>query len=183
VELESLNNGTESISSAGVDRCRSWKSFSGARFTVFTILFLIMLPGSLALFILLSDYSYGIQFASVVAYSAAIGLYTFARNKAAPAFLFECPIVQSQLPRLYRRHAAFLTTLFVFQTLAFGLKPHLPGSWVTASGNNMPPFVGALMIFAVVLAVIQILTNRSLLEKAHLESSGEQPVQLGGTEL
>jgi hypothetical protein len=62
------------------------------------------------------------------------------------------------LPRLYRRNLFFLAALFVFQTLAFRLKP-LSGFWRTAAGNGMPPFVAALMVFAVVLAVIQILTN------------------------
>ena len=128
-----------------------------------------MFPGCVFLFILLSDFPCGMQLATMECYTLSICIYTFAQAGRSQAFLFLCPIVQSQLPRLFLRHAAFLTVLFLVQTSVLILKPHFSQYWLTESGKRMPPYITALLFFAVALAGIQIMTNRSLLTKAHAE--------------
>jgi hypothetical protein len=152
------------------DPCRLGQPFSGLRFSVFAALFLTMTLGGFVLFLLLSDQPYGIQFASVVCYTAAIGLYTFAQNRSAPPFMLSCPIVRQQVPLLLKRHAGFLLVLVILQTSALRLRLHLSSYWVTGDGKNMPPFYLFLTVLGCGLALAQILSNRSLLERAHVDA-------------
>ena len=93
------------------DDCGAPPIASLGRFILFTVAFLTMLPGSLILFFRLGDTRYGIQFASVVGYSAATILYTFSANRGMQRYLFECPYVRSQFGSLAVRHMGFLVAL------------------------------------------------------------------------
>lgn len=126
-----------------------------------------MMPGSLALFIFLSRYPYGIQLASMVGYTAAVILYTFSANRGLPRYLFTCPVVHQQFYRLTVRHFGFLVAVFIVETLALKLRSRIPPSWLVASGKNMPPFVTALFVLVGVLLLTEVMTNRSLLKRAH----------------
>ena len=79
----------------------------------------------------------------------------------------------SQYPRLFKRHAGYLSSLLVFQTIALKAKPHLPEWWITSSGRDETPFVDVLAVVCVVLAIIETVTNRAVLERAHVDSFGE----------
>jgi hypothetical protein len=115
--------------------------------------------GSAILFFSLSDRQYGIQAASMVCYTAGVILYTFSRNRGLQRYLF----------------TYFLVALFVLQTEALQLRPHLSPFWLTASGGSrsMPPFVTALTVVSAVLCISEIITNRSLLDRAHKESEAD----------
>jgi hypothetical protein len=151
------------------DRCRERPTFSGDRFLIFLPVFLAIMPGSLILFIWLEDRPFGIQFASMIGYSAAAFLYTFSSNRGLPRYLFTCPAVQGQLSRLAVRHLAFIIALLISETTALQLRPKLSDWWLTARGKDMPPFVAAVSIVCGSLLLAQVLTNRSLLKNAHLE--------------
>jgi hypothetical protein len=131
--------------------------------------------GSAILFFSLSDRQYGIQAASMVCYTAGVILYTFSRNRGLQRYLFRCPFVRNRLPSLAFRHTYFLVALFVLQTEALQLRPHLSPFWLTASGGSrsMPPFVTALTVVSAVLCISEIITNRSLLDRAHKESEAD----------
>lgn len=168
-------SGMASSQSAGFvtpDPCLAPPTFSLERFLLFTLIFLIMLPGSIALFLSLGD-PYGIQIAAVVGYTAAIVLYTFSANRGTPRYLFRCPVVQNQLPRLALRHLQFAGVLFVLLTAALQLRPLMPPSWLLDSGarKSMPPLATVLLILSVCLGAAEVLTNRSLLNRAHLRTS------------
>ena len=152
------------------DACRARPSFSLPRFALFALIFLIFIPGSAVIFILLADRPYGIQLGSLVCYTAGVILYTFSSNRGIQRYLFRCPFVRHELPSLALRHIGFLAVLIVLQTGALQLRPYMPASWSVASGRNMPPFTFALAIVCGALAVTHILTNRSLLDRAHLEN-------------
>lgn len=160
-----------------VDPCLVPPIFSLERFFVFTLIFLVMTVGSVALFLYLGDDPFGIQIAAVVCYTSAIILYTFSANRGLPRYLFRCAIVQSQLPRIARRHLIFVAVLFVVLTAALQLRPHMPPSWLVARGarRNPPPLTTVLLILFVCLALVQILTNRALLNRAHLQPSAPGP--------
>lgn len=128
-----------------------------------------MIPGSLILFIWLEGAPYGIQLASTVGYSAAVVLYTFSSNRGLPRYLFRCPVVHGQLYRLGMRHLAFLFVLFFIETAAFHYRPSMSAWWFVAQGRHMPPFTLALFIICGSLLLTQVLTNRSVLKRAHLE--------------
>ncbi len=158
------------------DPCRAESTFSGPRFLAFALLFVVMLGGGSILLFALAHTFYGIQLASVVSYTAAVMLYGFAKNRnGIQPFLFTCPVVESQYPRLLKRHVAFLAALVAFETVSLRIKPHLPGWWNTSSGRDMPPFFIALAIPCGALLITEILTNRGLLERAHIDRFGEPP--------
>ena len=112
--------------------------------------------------------AYGIQITSMLIYTAAVALYTFSRNRnGAQPFLLSCPVVRRQLPRLVRRHLGFLAALLVAQTMALNFRPNLPAHLVTPSSRDPSPFALILGVLCLCLAIVQILTNRSLLDRAH----------------
>jgi hypothetical protein len=88
-------------------------------------------------------------------------------------FLFDCPFVRPQLPRLARRHVGFLAVLFVLQTGVLRLRTVLSPSWFAPTGpKGSSPFEIALEILCFALALAEIANIRSILDRAH------PPVQL-----
>jgi hypothetical protein len=67
---------------------------------LFLPVFLTMTLGSAVLFIYLPELPFGIQAAGMVCYTSAVVLYTFSANRGLPRYLFACPVVRAQLPRL-----------------------------------------------------------------------------------
>lgn len=124
--------------------------------------------GSAVLFAAWSDRPYGFQLASQVAYTPAVILYTFSRNRGMQRYLFSCHFVRPQLPRLAFRHLGFIAVLFLLQTAAFQLRPRLSPSWFLASGfkdtNRFEATFGAL---CVALVFTEVVLNRSSLKRAH----------------
>ena len=160
------------------DPCSAESTFSGPRFLAFAGLFIAMFAGGGVLFILLSDTTYGSQLASVVSYTSAVLVYGFAKNRSGiRPYLFTCPVVMSQYPRLLNRHAVFLTVLVAFETVAFRIKLHVSAWWLTASGRNMPPFVVAVVVPCMIMAIAEIVMNRALLERAHIDRFGDRPAE------
>jgi hypothetical protein len=103
---------------------------------LFLPVFLTMTLGSAVLFIYLPELPFGIQAAGMVCYTSAVVLYTFSANRRLPRYLFGCPVVRAQLPRLVLRHMAFLAVLFVLLTFALQIRPFLPAPWLVASGER-----------------------------------------------
>ena len=151
------------------DACGEPPTFSAGRFALFTSVFLAMVPGSIILFICLGNRPYGIQLASVAGYTAATILYTFSANRGMQRYLFDCPYVRSQFGRLAIRHTCFLAALFLLETVALSIRQHLSSWWLVASGGHksMPPFITAMFILCGALLLVEIMTNRSLLNRAH----------------
>jgi len=132
--------------------------------------------GSSVLFAVWADRPYGFQLASQVAYTPAVILYTFSRNNnGMQRYLFSCPVIRAQLPRLAFRHIGFIAVLFVLQTGALQLRPRLSPSWFAASGwRDTNRYELALGILCVALAVTETATNRASLNRAHLEYNPER---------
>ena len=151
------------------DACGETPIATPGRFALFTAAFLTMLPGSVILFIWLGDTRYGVQFASMVGYTAAAILYTFSANRGMQRYLFDCPYVRSQFGRLAVRHAGFLAAQFFIQTAALSFRPKLPPWWLTEGpgAKDMPPFVVVMFGLSGTLLLAEVLTNRSILERAH----------------
>ena len=155
------------------DPCLTRQYISFPRLTVFALLFLSVIGGGIFL-ALLEHRPYGIQLTSMVIYTAAVALYTFSRNRnGAQPFLLSCPVVRRQLPRLIRRHLGFLAALFIAQTTALNFRANLPAHFVTPSSRDASPFALILGVLCSCLAIVQILTNRSLLDRAHNSSQFE----------
>jgi hypothetical protein len=158
------------------DPCRG-TSFSFARFVLMATLFLCLTVGSLPLFFLLMKKTDGLQAASAIVYTIFAVFFTFARTgsrtgKDLPPYMFTCPAVRPQFSRLLRRHLGFLVVLFTLQTLALTERPHLPDWWNAESGHGRgggTPFDIALLFLCFGLGWTQVLTNRSLLDRAHRE--------------
>jgi hypothetical protein len=158
-----LNQG---VTSQTDDPCLTQPS-SLLRFAVFALL-LLAVPTTGVLLFLMEGQPYAIQLCSIPGYTAAVALYTFSRNRNGnQPFLLSCPVVRGQLPQLIRRHLGFLAALFIVQTTALKFRPNLPAYWITPSSRDASPFAIILGIFCLSLAIVEILTNRSLLERAH----------------
>jgi hypothetical protein len=73
----------------------------------------------------------------------------------------------------------FVAVLFVLLTAALQLRSHMPPSWLVASGapKSLSHLTTVLFILSACLALAQILTNRSLLNRAHNERSTSDPVR------
>jgi hypothetical protein len=140
-------------------------------------IFLCMTVGSLPLFLLLISRPYGLQEASIIAYTLSAVFFTFATTGSGPSgrnvpgYKFTCPAVKPQVPRLLSRHVGFLVALFALQTAMLAVHPHLPDWWNMQDRKGSTPFDAALFLLCFGLAWAQILTNRSLLDRAHREFS------------
>ena len=110
--------------------------------------------------------------AAAVAYTACVMIYGFARNKnGIPRYFFTCPVVVSQYPRLLRRHAVFLSVQTGFMAVGLRYFLHPPTGASRAEDEN-----GMLVAFPLaVLALIEIFTNRGILDRAHNDRFGEPP--------
>ena len=156
------------------DPCRD-VSLSNPRFIVLTTIFLCLIVGSLPLFLLLANRPWGLQTASLITYTLFEVFFTFARTGGGisgpnvPPFKFTCPAVEPQIPRLLWRHLGFLIALFTIQTVMLAVRPHLPAWWNRQDSKGFTPFDGVFFLFCFGLAWTQVRTNRSLLDRAHLE--------------
>jgi hypothetical protein len=150
------------------DPCSAEESFSADRLFQFLPAVLTIVPGSVFLFILFDDWPFGIQIASSIVYSAAAFFFTFS-GKSLPRYLLDCPVVQHQWDRLTMRHVGFLVALFIIETTALGLRARMPYWWLAAQGRDAPPFTDALAILCGILLLTEVITNRSVLKRAHLE--------------
>jgi hypothetical protein len=156
------------------DPCLDTPIFSTERFMLFLPFFLMMFVGVFFSFIYFDNSLVGTLFGAFVSYTSAVILYTFSANRGLPRYLFQCPVVQSLLPQLLKRHIAFVFALIFVLTTALQSRSSLPSNWIAGSGDSkdMPPFIIILFIILGVLALSQILTNRSLLERVHHNGTG-----------
>jgi hypothetical protein len=156
------------------DPCLARRTFSGQRFLAFTLLFVLMIGGGFTLFFTLGSTLFGIQLASVVSYTAFVMIDAFARNKnGIRPYLFTCPVVVSQYPRLLMRHAAFLTALVSVETIVLRIKLHHFGGWLGSNGFDL---FFALAAPAGAIAILEILSIRDALQRAHEDRFDDYPV-------
>ena len=156
------------------DPCRH-KS-SGPRLLLMSAIFLCMTAGSMLLFVLLTGTPYGLQVASLVFYTFFVVFFTFATTGSrgggnVPGYKFTCPAVKPQIPRLLWRHLICLVALFVLETAALAVLPYSPDWSSIPDKKGSAPFEIALLFLGIGLAWTQILTNKSLLNRAHREFS------------
>ena len=169
----------QGVTSQTDDPCLTQPS-SLLRFAVFALL-LLAVPAAGVFLFLLEDRPYAIQLCSIAGYTAAVALYTFSRNRNGnQPFQFFCPVVRSQIPTLIRRHLGFLAVLLIVETMALRFRPKLPPVWITPTSRDASPFAIILGIFCLCLAVVETLTNRSLLERAHDSAKQPSPDSSGG---
>jgi len=156
------------------DACRH-KS-SGPRLLLMSTIFLCMTIGSPLLGVLLRGSTYRLQVASLVSYTLFVLFFTFATTGSrgggnVPGYKFTCPAVELQIPRLLWRHLICLVALFVLEKAALAVHPHLPNWWNIQDKKGSTPFEIVLLFLGIGLAMAQILTNKSLLNRAHREFS------------
>jgi hypothetical protein len=158
------------------DPCRN-RTFSPPRFILMTTIFLCAIVGSIPLFLLLVSRPYGLQVASIITYTLFQVFFTFARTGGGPSgpdlppFKFTCPAVKPKIPCLLWRHFGFLAVLFAIQTAILAARTHLPDWWNVQDRRGSTPFDLASLLVCFGLGWAQVLSNRSLLDRAHKEFS------------
>ena len=156
------------------DPCRH-KS-SGPRLLLMSAIFLCMTIGSMLLVVLMRGSTYGPKVWPFVAYTLFVLFFTFATTGSrgggnVPGYKFTCPAVKPQIPRLLWRHLLCLVTLLVLESGALAVHRYLPDWWNIHDRRGSTPFELAILILSMGMAMAQILTNKSLLNRAHREFS------------
>jgi Ca2+/Na+ antiporter len=137
---------------------------------------LCMTVGCMLLFVPLRNAPYGLQVSSLVFYTLFVLFFTFATTGSrgggnVPGYKFTCPAVEPQIPRLLWRHLICLVALYVLETGALAVHPHLPDWWNIQDKKGSTPFEIVVLLLGIGLAMAQILTNKSLLNRAHRKFS------------
>lgn len=151
-------------------QCRDHEPSTFDRLALFLPLIAVMFVSGAILFAL-PDLPYGIQLATPIPYTALVILVTFSAQHGQQPYFFKCSIVRRNLSRLTRRHGVFLAAIVVLETASLYFRPYLPHWWLISTGRDGSPFAITLFILCLSIAFAQILSNRSLLEQAHLESN------------
>jgi hypothetical protein len=151
------------------DPCRQL-SKSLSRSLLMSTLFLSASFGSIALFLLIPG-PYSIQEASVITYTLAVTFGTFAATGKAQKYLFTCPAVRPELPKLLLRHLAFLVLLVIFLSAALASGPALPAFWNTPDRKGATVFQLTVGLLCYALGVYEIWSNRSILAQSHKASA------------
>jgi hypothetical protein len=136
------------------------------------VLILSVAFGSVFAFVALGDRPYGMQWATLISYSAVIFVWTFFRTRGVftKHSLFAL-YVHEQLPRLLMIHFVYLLAIFLMETWALTIRPTMSGWWLTSSGRRgVPPFDSALMVSGLLTGASQIILNRRILGRAKKES-------------
>ena len=153
------------------DPCRHRSSHS--RLLLMSVIFLCMTVGSLPLFLLLISRPYGLQEASIIAYTLFEVFFTFATTGNGPSggnvpgYKFTCPAVKPRIPHLLWRHLGFLVVLFVLQTAMLAVRQHLPDWWNMRDRKGATPFDAAIFLLCFSLGWAHVRNNRFLLNRAH----------------
>ena len=129
---------------------------------------LLVMFGSLIVFISLRGEPHGTQIATLITYTGAIFVSTFFRVRSGFAlYSLDEPYVQEQLPRLLGIHLAYLLAVYFVDGWALSIQPSLSSWWVQPAGQkHTTPFDEALMIGIGSLALSQIILSRSILGRA-----------------
>lgn len=120
----------------------------------------------LLLYMVLGDKPYGVQIATLIAYSMAVFFSVFMRSRLGHGFALRSEAVVRCAPRLLRLHLGALAIVFALQTIALEIWPHLPLWWVHEDTRHQSPFSLVLLIFFTIFGVAQIVWFRSILSKA-----------------
>lgn len=148
---------------------------SPARLGLMSAIFVCMVLGSPVLFYLLMNDRYGLQEASAVAYTLAVAFFSFALygsgygkyRKNEPKYMFTCPAVRTQLPRMLWWHLGFLGALDAFETWALAVQTKLPDWLNTPDKNGGTLFLAVCMLVCTGLVATEIAVNRYALARAH----------------
>ncbi|HEY2467920.1 MAG TPA: hypothetical protein VGI45_08760 [Terracidiphilus sp.] len=154
------------------DPCRAENTSSGPRVFAFVLIFVSMF--GFAAFALMANSFPGMVAGSVLGYSAMVVLYGFARNRnRVQPFLFTCPVVVCQYPRLLKRHLLFLVILVAILATAHAVTVQALKRGTASRMSDASYFGLAIPIAA--LGLIEVMTNRGVLERAHDDHFGEPP--------
>jgi hypothetical protein len=151
-------------------QCRDHERSTLDRPALFLPLIVAMFA-SFGLLLGIADLPFGVQLGSLMPYTCLIVLATFSAQRGQQPYFFQCEIVQSTVPRLIKRHMVFLAAIVVIETVAFRATRYMPPSWLVAKGRDGSPVAISLCVLCLALAFVQILSNRSLIARAHRENN------------
>ena len=123
-------------------------------------------------FFLLSEFgceTLALQIATLILYTLAVSFFLFCPTRLGRGYSPRNKGVQAVLPRLLCIHAVFLVGVFLGQTVAFRLKPHLPASWTAEYGLKHDSVYSISLIVLVTLTIMsQVAISRNILSRSVL---------------
>jgi hypothetical protein len=120
------------------------------------------------LYVFLGDKPFGIQIATIIAYSGSVFCLVFFRWRFLDeAYNLRIEAVQEQIPRLLAIHLAFLGFIVAVLTLALFLRSQLPSFWFTERfGKHGSLFSHGLLLICTLAAVTQVFICRTILSRS-----------------
>lgn len=130
---------------------------------------------TLCMFIILGERPFGIQIATAITYTYFAFWYVFFPTRGLlQQYSLRNKAVQRRIPLLLAIHCAFLTPIFVGETIWFSMKPNLPSYWFTEHGKRDAPwYVSVVMVSIVVVFFTQVLISRRILRRSLKEGLDE----------
>jgi hypothetical protein len=131
--------------------------------------------GGICIFVVLADRAFGIQIASAIIYTYFAFWYVFFPTRGLlEKYSLRDKRVQRRIPLLLAIHSAFLTLIFVGETVWFSMKTQLPSYCFTEHGKPVGPLYVFVVIGSVtVIFFAEVLISRKILSRSLGEGSGE----------
>ena len=150
-----------------LDETRKTTQVSTAMSLGIFAVYLIGAFGGLVLFIVLGERPFGIQIATIVAYTYFAFWYVFFPTRGLlERYSLRNKAVRQQLPRLLAIHCTFLALIFLGQTMLFATRSRLPSYWLTEHGKRGGTLYEAVLLVPIVIVFfIQVLISRRILSR------------------
>jgi len=121
----------------------------------------------LVLYVVLAGKPFGLQFATLVAYTGYVFFPLFCNLRGSKGFDLRQRSVRKMIPRLLGVHMAFLAIVFIGLTAALALRPSLPPSWIMARGRRDASWFDLwLLLIGLVTCMFQVHICRKLLSRS-----------------
>jgi hypothetical protein len=121
----------------------------------------------LVLYIVLADEPFGIQVATIVAYTGFVFFSVFCDSRWLKGYSLRQKAVRKEIPLLLAIHAVFLVVVFMVLTIALSLRPSLPASWLAERGKKHDSwFVDLLLLIGAVTITFQVFISRRILSRS-----------------
>jgi len=129
----------------------------------------IVLVGFLALvlYFVLADKPFGIQVATLVAYTGYVFFFVFSNLRSSEGYDLRQRAVRRKVPHLLVIHAVFLAIVFIGLTVALSLRPTLPASWLEPRGRRGENwFELSILLIVLVTCMFQVHICRKILSRS-----------------
>ena len=127
------------------------------------------------LYFVLANERFGIQVATLTAYTVYVFFLLFSSVKSSKGYDLRQKAVRQTIPHLLAIHAAFLAIVLIGLTAALWLRPYLPPSWIVKRGLRGGSWFDVfLLLIGVATCAFQVQICRKVLSRSITAKSAER---------